>query len=168
MPLGIHQIDRCSTIAVVAAEEDKILFPKADSTKGSFGSVVIRLCQTIITVVAQRIPLVQGISERLAQPGFFRQRGAFLHQPVMQISAAAILTVRLPAAHCREAAYFLFYRHQLTDVSGLPRRWPSEYLYRRRGFFDARGPSMQLLLLATSIFALTNLSYPAKASSQYV
>lgn len=32
-----------SLTAVVAAEEDKILFPKADSTKGSFGSVVIRL-----------------------------------------------------------------------------------------------------------------------------
>jgi len=31
--------------AVVAAEEDKILFPKTDGTKGSFGCVVIRLCQ---------------------------------------------------------------------------------------------------------------------------
>ena len=65
--------------AVVAAEEDKILFPKTDGTKGSFGCVVIRLCQAIITVVAQRIPLVQGISERFAQTGFFRQSGAFLH-----------------------------------------------------------------------------------------
>ncbi len=70
--------------AVVAAEEDKILFPKTDGTKSSFGCVVIRLCQAIITVVAQRIPLIQGISERFAQTGFFRQSGAFLHQPVMQ------------------------------------------------------------------------------------
>lgn len=50
--------------AVVAAEEDKILFPKTDSTKGSFGCVVIWLCQTIITVVTQGIPLVQSISIR--------------------------------------------------------------------------------------------------------
>lgn len=56
---------------VVAAEEDKILFPKTDGTKGSFGSVVIRLCQAIFTVVAQRIPLVQDISERFAQTGLF-------------------------------------------------------------------------------------------------
>lgn len=62
---------------VVAAEEDKILFPKTDGTKGSFGSVVIRLCQAIFTVVAQRIPLVQDISERFAQTGLFRQRLIF-------------------------------------------------------------------------------------------
>lgn len=46
--------------AMVAAEEDKILFPKEDGTKGSFGSVVIRLCQIIITVVAQCFPLSFG------------------------------------------------------------------------------------------------------------
>lgn len=63
---------RCGTLNEVA-------FPKTDGTKGSFGCVVIRLCQAIITVVAQRIPLVQGISERFAQTGFFRQSGAFLH-----------------------------------------------------------------------------------------
>ena len=63
--------------AVVAAEEDKILFPKTDGTKSSFGCVVIRLCQAIITVVAQRIPLIQGISERFAQTGFFDRVALF-------------------------------------------------------------------------------------------
>lgn len=37
-----------SLTAVVAAEEDKILFPKADSTKGSFGSVVMCALQGTI------------------------------------------------------------------------------------------------------------------------
>lgn len=63
--------------AVVAAEEDKILFPRTDGTKGSFGCVVIRLCKTVIAAVAQRILLLQRIRERLARPGFFRQRCVF-------------------------------------------------------------------------------------------
>lgn len=74
---------------VVAAEEDKILFPKTDGTKGSFGSVVIRLCRAIFTVVAQRIPLVQDISERFAQTGLFRQRLIFL--PAIHAAMPAVV-----------------------------------------------------------------------------
>jgi hypothetical protein len=85
--------------AVVAAEEDKILFPKTDGTKGSFGCVVIRLCQAIITVVAQRIPLVQGISERFAQTGFFDRVALSPLTSHAGISAAAYFgTAWLPAA----------------------------------------------------------------------
>jgi hypothetical protein len=84
--------------AVVAAEEDKILFPKTDGTKGSFGCVVIRLCQAIITVVAQRIPLVQGISERFAQTGFFRQSGAFSTNQSCRDISSGLLPAWLPAA----------------------------------------------------------------------
>ena len=103
---------------VVAAEEDKILFPKTDGTKGSFGSVVIRLCQAIFTVVAQRIPLVQYISERFAQTGLFRQRLIFFYQPFMQ-RCQQWFALRLSGCQtlfCREAAYFFFYRVQLTDT----------------------------------------------------
>lgn len=64
-------VQQCTTLtSVITSEEDVVLFTQADGTKGSFGSVIIRLCQAIIAVVAQRIPLVQCISERLAQPGF--------------------------------------------------------------------------------------------------
>lgn len=43
-------------------------------------------CPTLFhtLLVAQRIPLVQDIRERFTHPGFFRQRCAFLHQPLMQ------------------------------------------------------------------------------------
>ena len=137
---------------VVAAEEDKILFPKTDGTKGSFGSVVIRLCQAIFTVVAQRIPLVQDISERFAQTGLFRQRLIFFYQPFMQ-RCQQWFALRLSGCQtlfCREAAYFFFYRVQLTDTfQGLfCCRCLRAYLYRRHGFFCARGPNMRLLSAA--------------------
>jgi hypothetical protein len=102
---------------VVAAEEDKILFPKTDGTKGLFGSVVIRLCQAIFTVVAQRIPLVQDISER-APDGTFSTASHFFYQPFMQ-RCQQWFALRLSGCQtlfCREAAYFFFYRVQLTDT----------------------------------------------------
>jgi hypothetical protein len=93
--------------AVVAAEEDKILFPKTDGTKGSFGSVVIRLCQAIITVVAQRIPLVQGISERFAQTGFFDSVALFsTNQSCRDISSGLLGIAWLPAAQLQGGRVF--------------------------------------------------------------
>ena len=65
--------------AVVAAEEDKILFPRQTARRARSAVLLSGSAKAIITVVAQRIPLVQGISERFAQTGFFRQSGAFLH-----------------------------------------------------------------------------------------
>lgn len=63
----------------IAPEEDIIFLAKTDRTQRAFCSVVVRFDQTVITVVTQRIPLIEHISERLTQPGFFRQCRAFLH-----------------------------------------------------------------------------------------
>lgn len=53
-------------------------------TKRSFRSIIIRLRQTVITVITEGIPLIQYIAERFAQSGFFRQRTILLHHPFMQ------------------------------------------------------------------------------------
>ncbi|KNC93744.1 hypothetical protein GM31_18265 [Trabulsiella odontotermitis] len=101
-----------------APEEDVVFLTKADGPQRTFSGIVIRICKTVISVVAQRIPLVQNISERLAQPGFLRQSGAFLHQPVMQ-GYQQRFTSGPPGCQslsCREAAYFLFRRVQFTDT----------------------------------------------------
>lgn len=78
--------------AVFATEEDKFLIPKTDDTKGAFGCVVIRLCQTIITVVAQRILLVQGISERASPSRDFFDSVVLLstNQSCMDISSGLL------------------------------------------------------------------------------
>jgi hypothetical protein len=61
--------------------------------------------------------LVQGVSERLAQPGFFRQRRAFLYQPAMQGGQQRFAS-GLPGCQtlcCREPAYGFLNSIQLTD-----------------------------------------------------
>ena len=47
---------------------------ETDCTKRSFRCVIVRLRQTVITVITEGVPLIQYIAERFAQPGFFRQR----------------------------------------------------------------------------------------------
>lgn len=56
---------------MIATEEDVVFLAKADHSQPALSSVIIRLCQTIIAVVAQRIPLVKSLSELIAQQGFF-------------------------------------------------------------------------------------------------
>ena len=78
-----------SALTTVVAAEDKILFPKTDGTKGSFGSVVIGLCRSSSQVVAKRIPLVQDISERFAQTGLFDSVSFFL--PAIHAAMPAVV-----------------------------------------------------------------------------
>ena len=66
------------------------------------------------------IPLVQSISERLAQPGFLRQSGAFLHQPVMQRYQQRF-TAWLPVAQLLGGHVFILLPRTVHRyVSGLP------------------------------------------------
>lgn len=134
---------------MIAAEEDVVFLAKTDRSKRTLSCVIIRLCQAIIAVVAQGIPLVQGIRERFTQTGLFRERRAFFYQPLMQGCQqwfALGLSSYQPLS-CRETTYGFFDCVQLTDTfqDFLCCR-PSEYLYRRRGFFCGRGPSWPLLL----------------------
>jgi len=69
---------------MIVAEEHVILFPETDGTKRSFCCVIVRLRQTVITVITEGVPLIQDIAERFAQSGFFRQRAILLHHPFMQ------------------------------------------------------------------------------------
>lgn len=46
-------------------------FPETDGTKRSFCCVIVRLRQTVITVITEGVPLIQDIAERFAQSGFF-------------------------------------------------------------------------------------------------
>lgn len=64
---------RSTFTTMIAAEEDVVFLAKTDRSQCALSRVIIRLCKALIAVVAQRIPPVQSISERLAQPGFFRQ-----------------------------------------------------------------------------------------------
>lgn len=64
---------RTTLTTVIATEEDVVFLTKADGSKRTFSGIVIRFSKTVIAVVVQSIPLVQKITERLAQPGFFRQ-----------------------------------------------------------------------------------------------
>ena len=57
---------------------------RSDCTKRSFRSIIIRLRQTVITVITEGIPLIQYIAERFAQSGFFRQSTILLHHPFMR------------------------------------------------------------------------------------
>lgn len=62
--------------------------------------------------------MLQGIRERLAQPGFFRQSCAFLNPPLAK-ERQQQLTPGLSDCQslcCRGAVYFLFYRVQLADT----------------------------------------------------
>ncbi|UNV70938.1 hypothetical protein MOO48_27755 [Klebsiella pneumoniae] len=78
-------VQQCSTLAaVIAAKEHKVFLSETDCTKRSFRSIIIRLRQTVITVITEGIPLIQYIAERFAQSGFFRQRTILLHHPFMQ------------------------------------------------------------------------------------
>ncbi len=78
-------VQQCSTLAaVIATEEHVILFPETDGTKRSFRCVIVRLRQTVITVITEGVPLIQYIAERFAWSGFFRQSAILLHHPFMQ------------------------------------------------------------------------------------
>ncbi len=61
-----------------------IFLSETDSTKRSFRCVIVRLRQTVITVITEDVPLIQYIAERFAQSGVFRQRAILLHHPFMQ------------------------------------------------------------------------------------
>lgn len=56
---------------MIVAEEHVILFPETDGTKRPFCCVIVRLRQTVITVITEGVPLIQYIAERFAQSGFF-------------------------------------------------------------------------------------------------
>ena len=67
---------------------------ETDCTKRSFRCVIVRLRQTVITVITEGVPLIQYIAERFAQSGFFRQR----HSSPPSIHAATSVTLCFAAA----------------------------------------------------------------------
>jgi hypothetical protein len=71
------------------------------------------------------------------------------NQSCRDISSGLLWIVWLPAALLREAAYFLFYRVQLTDTFQGFLCCGRLSLYRRHGFFGAHGPSMRFCQRAT-------------------
>lgn len=78
-------VQQCAALTtMVAAEEDIIFFPQTDDPQRPFRCVIVRFRQPLIGVITQRIPLVQRLRERFTQPGFFRQRRAFIHHPLME------------------------------------------------------------------------------------
>ncbi len=78
-------VQQCTTLAAVIATEEHVIFlSETDYTKRSFRCVIVRLRQTVITVITEGVPLIQYIAERFAQSGFFRQRAILLHHPFMQ------------------------------------------------------------------------------------
>lgn len=92
-------VQLCTKLAtVIAPEEDVVFLTKAGGSQRALTGIVIRFCKTVIAVVAQSIPLVQNISERLAQPGFLRQSSAFLRQQVMQRYQQRLISGRLAAS----------------------------------------------------------------------
>lgn len=111
-------IQQCSTYTtMIAAEEDVVFIAKTDRSQRALSCVIIRLCKAIIVVVAQRIPLVQSISERLANRYFsttlrFSPSTTHAGMPAVVYSGIAWL----PVVCCRETTYFLFNRVQLADT----------------------------------------------------
>ena len=80
-----QSVQQCTTFAtMIAPEEDVVFLSQADGAKRPLRGVIVGFRQTVTAVVTQGIPLVQGIRERLSQPGFFRQCRTFLHHPLMQ------------------------------------------------------------------------------------
>lgn len=60
-------VQLCTTLAaVIATEEHAIFLSETDCTKRSFRCVIVRLRQTVITVITEDVPLIQYIAEHFA------------------------------------------------------------------------------------------------------
>ncbi len=96
----------------------KFFFPRQTARRGSFGSVVIRLCQGHLHSSSTAHPTGSGHKRTLRPDGTFSTASHFFYQPFMQ-RCQQWFALRLSGCQtlfCREAAYFFFYRVQLTDT----------------------------------------------------
>lgn len=121
-PVKFARLDQAvhhrTPVTSVIITEEELVFPQADRTQGSFGGVIVYLCQSIFTEVSQRFFAVQKIPERCGQSVF--SRGIchlFFHRVIQRQQKGFASALPYPESlRLRKTAYFFLYGILLTDT----------------------------------------------------